>query len=89
MLYNIMPAELSTYKAQAVTKKSYGLKEFMEKYDYIILVDCEAAFVKKLGVEKLAREIWNSHNMLAANISPDGFFIMRRCYKQMGLYYIL
>ena len=87
MLYNIMPNELSDYEAKAVTKKLYGLKNFMTKYDYIILTDCEAEFVRSFDVDKLAEEIWNSHNMLASNISPDGFFIMRKCYKQMGLYY--
>ena len=87
MIYNIMPEELSAYKAQAVTKKLYGLKEFMGKYDYIILVDCESAFVKNFDAGQLAEEIWNSKGMLAANISPNGFFIMRTCYKAMGLYY--
>lgn len=87
ILYNIMPDELLKYKAQAVTKKLYGLKKFMNRYDYIILTDCETKFIRHFDAEKLADEIWNSHNMLAANISPDGFFIMRNCYKQMGLYY--
>lgn len=87
MLYNIMPENLSVYKAKAVTKKLYGLKEYMNKYDYIILTDCESIFIKWFDAYKLAEEIWNSHNMLAANISPDGFFIMRKCYKQMRLYY--
>ena len=87
MLYNIMPENLSVYKAKAVTKKLYGLKEYMNIYDYIILTDCETVFIKWFDAYKLAEEIWNSHNMLVANISPDGFFIMRKRYKQMGLYY--
>lgn len=87
MLYNIMPNELLEYKAKAVTKKLYALKEFMNKYDYIVLTDCESEFIRHFNAEKLAEEIWNSRNMLASNISPDGFFIMRKCYKQMGLYY--
>ncbi len=87
MIYNIMPEDLSSYKAQAVTKKLYGLKEFMNQYDYIVLVDCESIFVKKFDAGQLAEEIWNSKGMLASNISPSGFFIMRTCYKTMGLYY--
>lgn len=87
MLYNIMPDKLSVYKAKAVTKKLYGLKTFMNEYDYIIMTDCEAVFIKHFDAGKLAEEIWNSRNMLASNISPDGFFIMRKCYKTMGLYY--
>ena len=87
MLYNIIPEEFLAYKAKAVTKKLYGLRKFMNKYDYIILTDCEAAFVKHFDVIQLAEDIWNSRGMLASNISPDGFFIMRCCYKAMGLYY--
>lgn len=87
LLYNIMPNELSVYKAKAVTKKLYALNKFMNNYDYIILIDCESEFVRHFEAGKLAQEIWDSHNMLASNISPDGFFIMRKCYKQMGLYY--
>ena len=87
MLYNIMPDELSLYKAKAVTKKLYGLKEYMNQYDYIILTDCEAAFAKHFDAGQLAEEIWSSRGMLASNISPNGFFIMRTCYKTMGLYY--
>lgn len=87
MLYNIMPEELSVYKAQAVTKKLYGLRKFMDKYDYIVLIDCESAFIKNFDPGQLAEDIWNSRGMLAANISPNGFFIMRNCYKAMGLYY--
>lgn len=87
MFYNIMPNEFSIYKAKAVTKKLYGLKEFMNKYDYIILTDCESEFIRHFNAEKVAEKIWNSHSMLASNLSPDGFFIMRKCYKQMGLYY--
>ena len=56
MLYNIMPDELSLYKAKAVTKKLYGLKEYMNQYDYIILTDCEAAFAKHFDAGQLAEE---------------------------------
>ena len=85
--YSIIPEKLNIYSAKAVTKKLYGLKEFMGKYEYIILTDCESAFVKHFDAEQLAEEIWNSRDMLASNISPNGFFIMRICYKAMGLYY--
>lgn len=87
MLYSIMPEELLKYQAKAVTKKLYGLKEFMNQYDYIILTDCEAVFVRNFDADAVAKEIWDSRSMLASNISPNGFLVMRRCYKTMGLYY--
>ena len=59
----------------------------MNNYDYIISTDCEVAFVKYFNVGQLAEEIWDSRGMLASNISPNGFFLMRICYKTMGLYY--
>ena len=87
ILYKVMPEELTVYKAKAVTKKLYGLKEYMNQYDYIILTDCEAAFVRNFDVDVVAKEIWDSRNMLASNISLNGFMLKRKCYKQMGLYY--
>lgn len=85
--YAILPAEMDQYTAKAVTKKIYGLEKYMNDYDYIILVDCEACFIKNFDAGELAKKIWDSRSMLAANLSPDGFFIMRNCYKAMGLYY--
>ena len=87
MLYSIIPKELDVYSAKAVTKKLYGLREYMMDYEYIILTDCEAIFVRNFEADELAKEIWDSKSMLASNISTNGFFIMRRCYKAMGLYY--
>lgn len=87
MLYSIMPEELNQYPAKAVTKKLYGLREYRNRYEYIIIVDCETEFIKHFDAEQMAKEIWDTRGMLAANISPDGFFIMRKCYKTMELYY--
>ena len=87
MLYSIIPEELNVYSAKAVTKKLYALREYMNNYEYIILTDCEAAFVRDFDADGLAKEIWDSRSMLASNISSNGFFIMRKCYKAMGLYY--
>ena len=87
ILYHIIPEELSVYKSKAVVKKLYGLKEYMNLYDYIILADCESKFVRHFEAGPVAEEIWNSRNMLIANTSPVGFFYQRKCYKQMGLYY--
>ena len=87
MPYSIIPTELNVYSAKAVTKKFYGLWEYMRRYEYIILTDCESVFVRNFDADKLAKEIWDSRNMLASNISSNGFFIMRECYKAMGLYY--
>ncbi len=87
ILYSIIPAKLNEYSAKAVTKKLYGLRKYMNDYNYIILVDCESVFVKSFDVDALAEEIWESRSMLASNLSPNGFLIMRKCYKAMGLYY--
>ena len=87
MLYSIIPEKLNVYSAKAVTKKLYGLQEYMKNYEYIVLTDCEAVFVRNFNADELAKEIWESKSMLASNISANGFFIMRRCYKAMGLYY--
>ncbi len=87
MMYSIIPEALCVYKAQAVTKKLYGLKEYMQSYDYIIVTDCEAIFLRNFDADKLSEEIWNSRSMLISNLSSGGFYIMRKCYKTMGLYY--
>lgn len=87
MLYSVIPDKFNIYSAKAVTKKLYGLHEYMDQYDYIILIDCESIFIRSFDVDALAKEIWDSRNMLASNVSSNGFFIMRKCYKAMGLYY--
>lgn len=83
----ILPQEFEKYKSKAVTKKLYGLQRFMYEYTYIILVDCESIFIKNFDSGKLCKMIWDSRSMLASNISPDGFNIMRSCYRTMGLYH--
>ena len=84
--YLMLPAELDKYSSKAVTKKLFGLKQLMNSYDYVILIDSESKFVKKCDFGELASEIWNKRSMLASNISPDGFFVMRSFYLTMGLY---
>lgn len=84
--YLITSKELDVYKAKAVTKKFFALHELMNKYDYIIITDCEAKFIKPCNYNQLAVEIWDKKTMLNSNKSPDGYFIMRSCYKTLGLY---
>ena len=87
MRWLIMPQELTHYKAQAVTKKLWGLDALNDEYEYIVLVDAESLFLRAFDPDVLCREIWQSHNPLVANRSYDGFFIMRTCYQTMGLYH--
>lgn len=84
--YLVIPETYNDYKAKAVSKKFYALDKLKEKYDYIILVDCESLFIKYCDFGALAEYIWNNRTMLNANKSIDGFFIMRSCFKTMGLY---
>lgn len=83
----ILPEKYQNYKSKAVTKKFEALHELKNRYEYIVLVDSESIFVRKFDADKLCEEIWNKRTMLNSNISPDGFYIMRKCYKTMGLYY--
>lgn len=84
--YLVVPDAYNDYKAKAVSKKFYALDMLKEKYDYIILTDCESLFIKPCDFGNLAEYIWNNCTMLNSNKSPDGFFIMRSCFKTMGLY---
>lgn len=86
LLYLIIPEEFNNYKAKAVSKKFYALESLKDKYKYIILTDCESLFIKECDFDKLAEDIWLSKSMLNSNKSPDGFFIMRTCFKTMGIY---
>lgn len=86
LLFLITTEKINKYKAKAVSKKFYALEELKDKYDYIILTDCESLFIRECNFDSLAEEIWNNRTMLNSNKSPDGFFIMRKCYKTMGLY---
>ncbi|MBQ7544688.1 MAG: hypothetical protein IJT02_07065 [Synergistaceae bacterium] len=52
----------------------------MNQYDYIILVDSEAKFIKRCDFAELSASIWNSNSMFASNISYNGFFVLRRCF---------
>ena len=84
--YLITTEEINNCKAKAISKKFYALECLMNKYKYIILTDCEALFIKNCNFDTLAEEIWNNKTMLSSNKSPDGFFIMRKCFKTMGIY---
>lgn len=86
LLFLITTDKINKCKAKAVSKKFYALEELKDKYEYIILTDCESLFIRECNFDSLAEEIWNNRTMLNSNKSPDGFFIMRECYKTMGLY---
>lgn len=85
--YLITTDEINKYQAKAVSKKFFALQLLMDKYKYIILIDCESLFLKQCNFDNLAEEIWNSKTMLNSNKSPNGYFVMRKCYRAMGLYH--
>lgn len=83
--YLVVPDSYNNYNAKAVSKKFYALNMLKEQYEYIILTDCESLFIKHCDFGDLAEYIWDNRTMLNSNKSPDGFFIMRSCFKTMGL----
>lgn len=82
----ITTEEINKCKAKAVSKKFYALETLKDDYDYIILVDCESLFIKHCDYGALAEQIWEKRSMLNANKSLDGYLIMRKCFKTLGVY---
>lgn len=82
----ILPEEDTSYKSQVTVKKFYGLNCLKDKYKYIATIDSEVRFIKTVDFDSLFEEMWNNNDMLKANKSPNGFFIMRKCFKTLGLY---
>ena len=85
----ILPPKELPYKSKVVVKKFFALRSLMNQYEYLSLIDSESLFVKKVDYSKLFEEIWNDGTCLNCNISPDGFFILRQCFRTMSkeLYY--
>lgn len=81
----IIPEDLLNYKSPVTVKKFYALNELADKYSYLAVIDSESKFVRKGDFAFVFNEIWNNGTMLNANISPDGFFILRRCFKTLGI----
>ena len=83
----ILPEEQLHYQSKVVVKKMYALRMLKDRYDYLAMVDSESLFIKKVDFPKLFEKIWDKRLCLNANISPDGFFILRKCFRTMELYY--
>lgn len=83
----VLPESMLDYKSKVVVKKLYGLQHFMNDYRYIILIDCETIFVKNADFGKVCKEIIDNNSCLNSNVSYDGFYILRSCFKTMGLYH--
>lgn len=81
----ILPENQLHYKSKVVVKKFYALRELMNSYDYLVLIDSETRFIKKTNYSDLCEEIWEKKTCLNANISSDGFFIMRQCFRTLSL----
>ncbi len=81
----ILDPSLLPLKAKVAVKKFYGLRMLMNKYKYIALVDSETLIIKGGDYLKLFESIWNSQTMFVCNKSLDGFFIIRECFKTLGI----
>lgn len=81
----ILPAEELHYKSKVTVKKFFALRSLMLDYNYLSIIDSESLFVKKVDFCDLFEEIWNEGTCLNCNISPDGFFILRKCFRTMSV----
>ena len=86
MKWLILPETYKKYQAQANTKKLWGLYTLKDSYEYLVIVDVETLFLKGFDPEAVCKEVWDSRNILVANQSYRGFFLMRQCYQTMGIY---
>lgn len=84
-LYLVMEENLANCKNPVSIKKYFGIKQLMNKYDFIAAIDCECVFVRNFDVGKLMAEIWNSKSMLASNISNRGARDVQLCCEALGL----
>ena len=81
----ILPSEELHYKSKVVVKKFYALRSLMDQYAYLSIVDSESIFIKKEDFYNLFKEIWEEGTCLNSNISPDGFFILRQCFRTLSI----
>lgn len=81
-----LPQNECDYKSQVTIKKFYGLKCLKDKYDYIAAIDSETLFIRHINYEVVFDNMWKNVEMLKANKSPNGYFIMRTCFKTLGIY---
>lgn len=82
----VLNPSLLYLKSKVVVKKFFGLRTLMNSYQYIAIVDSESLFIKKGDYYKLFETIWKTQTTLVCNKSLDGFFILRTCFKTMGIY---
>lgn len=82
--YLILPKDQSHFKSKVVVKKMYALQQLMHEYDYLSIIDSESVFIRKTDFAQLFEDIWNDDGCLNANVSPDGFPIMRKCFRTLS-----
>ena len=82
----VLDQNLVDLKSKVVVKKMYALRYLMGKYEYLSIIDSESLFYKKTDFYQLFKEIWNSKNCLISNFSLDGFKIISKCFKTLGIY---
>lgn len=84
--YLILPETEGQYKSQVTIKKFYGLRCLKSQYKYIAAIDSESRFIKNIDYEKTFDTMWADGEMLKANIAANAYFIMRKCYKTLGIF---
>lgn len=84
--YLVLPENEGKYKSQVTIKKIYGLIKLKDRYDYLAAIDSEAIFIKHIEYDIVFETMWNNNDMLKANKSPNGYFIMKKCFNTLGIY---
>lgn len=51
-------------------KKFYGLHEIKDKYEYVIVLDAESAFIKKIDLNQVCETYWNNKVLYGNNTIP-------------------
>lgn len=80
----VLPEDQLHYKSKVSVKKFYALRVLKDRYSYMACVDSETLFVKKVNFYSVFNEIWEKGTYLNSNMSPDGFYIMRTCFRTLS-----
>lgn len=80
----VLPQDQLHYKSKVSVKKFFALRALMDEYVYMACIDCESLFYKKVDFYSVFNEIWEKGTYLNGNLSPDGFYIMRACFRKLS-----
>lgn len=80
----ILPEDQLHYKSKVSVKKIHALRVLKNRYSYMACIDSESLFIKKVDFYLVFDEIWEKETFLNSNVSPDGFYIMRKCFRTLS-----